>query len=64
MFCPKCGGKTRTYDTRPKSGNTNWRRKRCEKCDYRFTTIELTAAELAKHIRTFDSFGNDNTGGR
>ena len=51
MKCPKCGGKARTYDTRPKADNRNWRRKRCVACDYRFTTIELTAVDLAKQIR-------------
>lgn len=50
MKCPKCGGKVRTFDTRPRPDNTNWRRKRCTVCDYKFTTIELTTVELAKQI--------------
>ena len=42
MKCPRCGGKTRTYDTRPRlMDNVNWRRKRCEVCGYRFTTVEM-----------------------
>lgn len=49
MICPKCGGKVRTIETRPNPyNNQNRRRKRCMKCDYRFTTYELTAVDLAQ----------------
>lgn len=50
MKCPKCGGKARTIDTRPKPDNTNWRRKQCRECGYRFSTVELTTVALAKQI--------------
>lgn len=50
MRCPKCGGKARTFDTRPKQDNTHWRRKQCLACGYKFTTIELTATEFAKQM--------------
>ena len=51
MKCPKCGGKARTYDSRPRMDNRNWRRKRCVVCDYRFTTIEMTSTDFAKELR-------------
>jgi len=50
MKCPKCGGRIRTFDSRPRPDNTVWRRKRCDACGYRFTTVELTTVELAKQI--------------
>ena len=48
--CPKCSGKVRTVETRPKPDNTNYRRKKCEVCGYRFSTVELTATDFAKQV--------------
>ena len=50
MKCPKCCGKVRTVETRPKPDNTNYRRKKCEVCGYRFSTVELTATDFAKQV--------------
>ena len=50
MICPKCGAKVRTKDTRPHPDNTNWRKKQCEGCGYRFQTVEMTTVEFAKQI--------------
>lgn len=42
MRCPKCNGlKSSVLDSRQADdGNTIRRRRRCEECDYRFTTFE------------------------
>lgn len=52
-FCPDCGGTLRTYDSRPQpvdhGPSFTVRRKRCEKCDKRFTTHEIWVEELRKN---------------
>jgi transcriptional repressor NrdR len=42
MICPKCHHKqTKVYDTRvTQSGRATRRRRECEDCNYRFTTLE------------------------
>ena len=42
MICLKCGAKnTKVYDTRvTKQGKSTRRRRECESCGYRFTTVE------------------------
>lgn len=42
MQCPKCSNaNTKVIDSRPAENNTTIRRRRkCEKCEYRFTTFE------------------------
>jgi len=42
MHCPKCGhSETKVYDSRlTNSGKATRRRRECEKCHYRFTTVE------------------------
>jgi len=44
MFCPKCGyEKTKVYGTR--KGLVNERFRECERCGYRFLTIESVKAD-------------------
>lgn len=40
ISCPVCGNASRTLETRRRSDNTVRRRRECETCDARFTTIE------------------------
>ncbi len=42
MICPKCHNKnTKVYDTRvTQNGRTTRRRRECEECEYRFSTLE------------------------
>ena len=42
MICPKChNSSTKVYDTRvTQNGRSTRRRRECEKCGYRFTTLE------------------------
>lgn len=42
MKCPICGGNTEVRDSRPKV-DTIYRRRRCVKCNYRFSTVEVEA---------------------
>lgn len=53
MYCPKCSGKTKVWDSREsfmdarKYGveeNLIMRRRKCPDCDYRFITFEIPAA--------------------
>ena len=43
MLCPKCYGKTKTWDTRPleKPEDAVMRRHTCLECGHRFQTIEI-----------------------
>lgn len=41
MECPKCAGVTSIIDTRIQYG-TPCRNRICEKCGYRFKTVEIT----------------------
>lgn len=51
--CPECGGTLRTCDSRPqrveRGPSFTIRRKRCERCDKRFTTHEMWVEELRKN---------------
>lgn len=40
MYCPDCGGKTVTKDSRPRDNGT-YRRLSCISCGKRFSTIEI-----------------------
>lgn len=40
MTCPKCGGETGVYETRPTTFNRFRRRRKCLDCGFRFTTYE------------------------
>ena len=49
MKCPKCGDKrVIVFDSRTREDNVVWRRRRCLKCDYTFSTRELSVTDLAK----------------
>lgn len=56
MKCQKCGGYNSTvYDTRLKNDDkTRWRRKHCEDCGARYTTIELAPTSNIKIVTTCD----------
>jgi transcriptional regulator NrdR family protein len=43
-----CGGETAVMDSRPHGKGWIWRRRRCVKCSYAFTTFEITKKELKK----------------
>lgn len=51
MTCPKCGGPTRTIDTRElrSNGKKNYvrRRRQCQRCRRRFTTAEGVVDDYA-----------------
>ena len=40
MFCPECGDKMDTKDTRPRADGTIRRRHKCESCGKRMSTLE------------------------
>ena len=40
MICPKCGGRSKVYNSRPKD-DTIRRHRQCLKCEHRFATIEI-----------------------
>ncbi len=40
MICPKCGGRSKVYNSRPK-GDTIRRHRQCLKCEHRYATIEI-----------------------
>ena len=40
MICPKCGGRSKVYNSRPKD-NTIRRHRQCLKCKHRYATIEI-----------------------
>lgn len=42
MKCPICGGDTTVIDSRPKVDSVG-RRRKCLKCSYRFSTLEIEA---------------------
>ena len=49
MRCPKCRDKrTIVFDSRTRTDNVVWRRRRCIKCYYEFSTREMSMADLAK----------------
>ena len=40
MLCPKCGGRSKVYDSRLAPNNRIRRDRKCMKCPVRFTTYE------------------------
>lgn len=56
IACPKCGSKYTTVVDSRKSSNESIirRRRRCEKCDKRFTTYEITEQDW----KAFENFKN------
>ncbi len=47
--CPKCGEPTSVKDSRPCRGQNGIRRRRmCDKCGYRFSTIETITGQNKK----------------
>ena len=42
MNCPNCGGHTNVVDSRPNEDSTR-RRRECEVCKHRFSTVEIDA---------------------
>jgi len=54
MNCPRCQSPDiGIADSRPKEGNARWRRRRCERCGFRWSTIEMAAI----HTRAFADLG-------
>jgi len=47
MDCPDCGGRALVIDTVPKQATIE-RRRECEKCKKRFTTVEYVTTKVAK----------------
>lgn len=46
--CPRCGKATIVFDSRhQQTDNTIYRRRRCYKCEYRFSTYEFRVGDLA-----------------
>ena len=45
MKCDKCQNETLVYDSRPKD-NTIRRRRKCAKCEHRFTTVEMYLTQV------------------
>ncbi len=50
MKCPKCGGDTTVFNTRPRPNNTVWRRRKCLDCDERTTTREMEDGKITAII--------------
>lgn len=51
MICPKCGGKLIVLDSRPDEKNNRVRRrKQCEQCGERITTIEFDTKNMGDVI--------------
>ena len=49
-YCPKCGKETRVIDSR--DAETGVRRRRvCDDCGYRFTTLEITLEQIGIYNR-------------
>lgn len=48
MKCPKCGGRLKTFDSRPRDGSV-YRRKRCLACGYTFSTIEISMEQKSRY---------------
>ena len=40
MICPKCGGRSKVYNSRPK-GDTIRRHRQCLKWEHRYATVEI-----------------------
>ena len=63
--CPQCGGDTTVYDKRDRQGSAyTWRRRRCLKCGWRFTThetvtttLQVVCAWCGKNLGTKDGKG-------
>ena len=46
LKCPKCGSENgHVVDSRPSENNTARRRRECNNCGFRFSTIEITIQE-------------------
>ncbi len=66
LTCPSCGGTTGVTDSRPKPAAIK-RRRKCEICGFRFTTIEVIAAmypeqalhKVARLIASLRSMADD-----
>lgn len=48
MVCPKCGGATNVYNSRPYLCNSIMRRRECVQCGRRFRTTETITWEIKK----------------
>lgn len=48
MVCPKCGGATNVYNSRPYLCNSIMRRRECVECGSRFRTTETITWEIRK----------------
>ena len=48
MVCPKCGGATNVYNSRPYLCNSIMRRRECVECGSRFRTTETITWEIKK----------------
>lgn len=56
MGCPQCPGGTHVIDSRyNKTEATYRRRRRCDRCGYRFTTYEITEERL-QAVTTAETF--------
>lgn len=56
-MCPLCGSRTEVVDSRSdyKIANAIYRRRRCIKCDHKFTTYELPKSEYKKLFEVYIS---------
>lgn len=53
MNCPSCHSSTTVIDSRAKP-DTVYRRRRCDSCDFRFTTWELSEQAIARAARVLE----------
>lgn len=49
--CPSCGSESGVYDSRPRHGTVQ-RRRRCNQCGERWNTLEVDVAEIEKLERS------------
>ena len=49
MSCPHCKhSRSRVVDSRTQPNGTKYRRRKCSKCNWRFSTYEITLDELGR----------------
>ena len=56
VVCPKCSARGDVYDSRER-GTRKWRRRRCDFCGHRWTTIEIHMKEWNRLRRVADALG-------
>ena len=55
-FCPKCQGDSKVVDMRTLGSGSNRRRRECVKCEWRWSSIEITDEEYNRVMKLSSAF--------